>query len=310
VDSSTKIVLYGVGLINGSIGLALKARGFRGGVVGMGRRAETLAIAQQLGAIDEWTLDPAEGLRQAELVVVGTPVDSVAPTVQFLSAYAEPDTLFTDVGSVKAFVVRECARRAPTARFVGGHPLAGSEQTGAKAARANLFEHATCVLTPLPETPPEDVGRLRAFWERIGARVVELSPETHDALLAVSSHLPHVVASALVRAVANTRIEGHRALDFTAGGFRDTTRIAAGSAEMWTPILRGNAREMAAAIRRFSRDLNALADAIEADDVDAVREWLSDASEIRQHYHRERENDLQDHPTRSPNARDAERAGR
>jgi prephenate dehydrogenase len=284
VDNHAKIVLYGVGLINGSLGLALKARGFAGRVVGIGRRAETLEIACEVGAVDEWTLDPADGLRQARLVVIGTPVDCVAATVKRLTEHAEPDALFTDVGSVKAGIVRDCARLAPTTHFVGAHPIAGSERMGAKAARADLFENAVCVLTPSTATHPEDVQRIHDLWERVGARVVEMSPEVHDALLAASSHLPHVVASALARVVADTVVDGRPALDFAAGGFRDTTRIAAGSVEMWTPILRENAVEIAAAVRRFSRELDTIADAIEADDADAIREWLRRSSSIRRRF--------------------------
>lgn len=276
-----KIVLYGVGLMNGSLGLALKARGYKGKIVGLGRRAETLQNAYDLGIVDEWRLNPAEGLRGAPLVVIGTPVDSVAATVGKLTEHADPQTLFTDVGSVKAEVVRECARFAPTTPFVGAHPLVGSEQTGAKAARANLFEKATCILTPTRTSSSSDVALVRRLWEFVGARVVELAPEVHDALLATSSHLPHVVACALVRVVAETIAEGHSALEFTAGGFRDTTRIAAASAEMWIPILRTNREEILVALRRLCRELETVADAIEKDHVEVLQEWWHRAAEIR-----------------------------
>lgn len=281
MNLSQKIVLYGVGLMNGSLGLALKARGYRGRIVGLGRRAETLQEAYNLGVVDEWRLNPAEGLREAQLVVIGTPVDSVAAAVERLAEHADPGTLFTDVGSVKAKVIRDCARLAPRTRFVGAHPLVGSEQTGAKAARPDLFENATCVLTPTATSSSADVALVRQLWEFVGARVVELAPEVHDALLAASSHLPHVVACALVRVVAETVAGGYSALEFTAGGFRDTTRIAAASVEMWVPILRANREEVLLVLRRLCRELEAVADALEKDRAESLQEWWRRAAETR-----------------------------
>jgi prephenate dehydrogenase len=276
-----KIVLYGVGLINGSLGLALKERGFRGTILGMGRRAETLEQALGRGAIDDYTLDTEKGLAEADLVVVGTPVDVVADVVARLALHADPATIFSDVGSVKACIVASCRERAPSARFVGAHPIAGSERTGVEAARADLFEGAVCILTPPDDRQDDAVEVVAAMWRGVGCRVLTMDAATHDALLAATSHLPHVAAAALVQVIAAASDETQNALQLAGNGYRDTTRIAQGAPELWAPILMGNARHLEPLVRRLARELEHIADALAREDRDRVHQWLAESSRTR-----------------------------
>jgi len=275
-----KIVLYGVGLMNGSLGLALRARSFAGEVVGCGRREESLRQALERGAIDRYSLDPADALDGADVVVVGTPVDRVAGTVAELADHSPARCVFTDVGSVKASIVAACAVRAPQARFVGSHPIAGSEKAGVGAARESLFQGSTCVVTTSPDA--DAWALVCALWEFVGCRVVEMSPEAHDELLAASSHLPHIAAAALVHVVAGTEADARRALDFVGQGFRDTTRIASGSPDVWTSIVTHNAAPLVRLIRGLADELQRIADAVTAQDHDLIHAWLASAREARE----------------------------
>jgi prephenate dehydrogenase len=274
------VTLYGVGLINGSLGLALRARGFGGAIVGAGRRVKTLRAALEAGAVDRYT-DPPSAAAEADIVVVGTPVDITARVVADLSAHAREDAIFTDVGSVKTSVVAACAAGADGVRFVGAHPIAGSEQSGVGSARADLFEGATCIVTSGPQADPAAVEAIRWLWESVGAKVVVTTPETHDALLAASSHLPHVVATALAHLVSSSGADGLNAAAYGGGGLRDATRVALGSADVWTPILMANAADVAAVVDRMSEDLARLADALRAGDADVLRGWLERGRELR-----------------------------
>jgi len=273
-------VLYGVGLINGSLGLALRASGFQGAIVGAGRRERPLRAALEAGAVDRYA-DAHVAVAEADIVVVGTPVDITSRVVANLASHARASTIFTDVGSVKASVVTACADDAAGVRFVGAHPIAGSEQSGVGNARADLFEGATCVLTSGPQADSGAVEVVRWLWERVGAKVVLVTPETHDALLAASSHLPHVVATALAHLVSESGADGLNAASYGGGGLRDATRVALGSEDVWTPILTHNASELAAAVDRLSANLARLADLLRAADADALSAWLRRGRELR-----------------------------
>lgn len=236
-----KIVICGVGLIGGSFALALKSAGVVEEVVGLGRTRAPLEEAMSLGVIDRIAADWADAMRGADLVLLGMPVGQMAPVLAALVPYLEPNTLVTDGGSTKADVVAS-ARAAfgiRIAQFVPGHPIAGAEKSGVSAARGDLYRGRRVVLTPLPENMPADVARIGAAWEACGARVSELAPEEHDRVFAAVSHLPHLLAFALVHDLAS-RPNADLLFGFAAGGFRDFTRIASSHPEMWRDICLAN----------------------------------------------------------------------
>ena len=236
-----KIVICGVGLIGGSFALALKQATAVEQVIGMGRTTRSLETAHQLGIIDAYTTDWAEALHAADLVMLAMPVSHTEATLRQLAPHLQPHTIVTDAGSTKQDVVA-AARAAlgnKIAQFVPGHPIAGAEKSGAQAALADLYQQRRVVLTPLAENPPAAVARVRDAWIACGAQVSELSAATHDAIFAAVSHLPHLLAYALVHEFAQ-RDNAQQLLDFAAGGFRDFTRIASSHPEMWRDICLAN----------------------------------------------------------------------
>ena len=242
-----RITIWGVGLIGGSLGLALKKNGFQGQRVGLGRNIGRLEKALQYDAVDVVTTEMAEGLRGSDLVVLCTPVELVPVLVQHIIEVvgSQQSMVLTDVGSTKSVLVQTVEAQlrehgSNTISFVGGHPMAGSHETGVGAARATLFENATCLVTPTESTDSDSLQQVRSLWEFVGAVPHLLSPEIHDLLIGAASHLPHLIASLLTNTVANVETEHHKALDFTATGFRDSTRIAAGSPDLWTGIFTQN----------------------------------------------------------------------
>ena len=236
-----KVLVAGVGLIGGSFALALKRAGAVGEVVGIGRSRAPLEAARELGVIDRIAADWADGARGAELVLLAMPVGQMEAVMGALLPNLEAGTLVTDGGSTKQDVVA-AARRCFGARigqFVPGHPIAGAEKSGVAAAQAELYRDKRVVLTPLPENSPAAVARVRAAWEACGARVSELPPEAHDRVFAAVSHLPHLLAFALVHDLAG-REDSAQLFGFAAGGFRDFTRIASSHPEMWRDICIAN----------------------------------------------------------------------
>ncbi len=269
------LAIVGVGLIGGSVGLAAKARGAARHVLGIGRNSEPLERARALGAIDEFTTDLA-GVRGADLIVVCSPVDLIAKQVLDAARHAKPGAIFTDAGSTKANIVRDLDRElADHVRFVGAHPLAGSEKQGAEHARADLFANRVCVLTPSARTDPAAAERVHLFWQTLGMTVKRLTPEEHDLALATTSHLPHFVAALL----AGSLPEQWRA--FTATGFRDTTRIAAGDPGLWTAIARENALALAHTLDQFAGRLGELRTAVLNHDGETLTRILADAKKVR-----------------------------
>lgn len=236
-----KLVICGVGLIGGSFALALKAAGMVDQVVGMGRQRATLEEALRLGVIDTIGSDWANALDGADLVFLGMPVGQMPPVMAAIVPHLGPDTLVTDGGSTKQDVVA-AARAAFGARikqFIPGHPIAGAEKSGPAAAQADLYRDRRVVIAPLAENAPADVARVRGLWQACGAHVSELTAEGHDRVFAAVSHLPHLLAFALVDAFA-TRDDADQLFSFAAGGFRDFTRIASSHPEMWRDISLAN----------------------------------------------------------------------
>jgi cyclohexadieny/prephenate dehydrogenase len=247
-----RMTVAGVGLIGGSLAAAARRAGLVGAVVGFGRSAANLALARERDLVDRTTDDPAVAAAGAELIVLAAPVGALGALAERLRPHAAPGTLLTDVGSVKGALVAALEAawqgRGPV---VGAHPLAGSEAAGAGAARADLFVGRRCILTPTERTDPTALARVRALWAGVGARVEEMAPAAHDALLARTSHLPHLLAYALVTAAAGAAVDGRAVLDYAAAGFLDTTRIAGSRGELWRDILLANAPALADALAEF-----------------------------------------------------------
>lgn len=272
-----RAAIIGIGLIGGSFALAGREAGVLGEVVGVARSERTLLEAVHVGAADSSTADATEAVRGADLVYIATPVAAIARVLRQIAPALEPGCIVTDAGSTKRGVM-EAARALPdSVSFVGGHPMAGSEQAGVSAARPHLFHGRTYLLTPSAGAH-EALERMRAVVYAIGARPVVVDAQTHDRLLARTSHLPHVVAAALCSALGETCDEP----DFIGDGLRDTTRIAAGPAEVWREILLTNADEVVAALAEFSREIDRYRSALEDGDEDALTALLDDGRRRRE----------------------------
>lgn len=270
------VAIVGVGLIGGSVGRALLARGLSQRVIGIGRSQTSLDDALRVGAVSETSLDPAAAA-EADLVLVATGVASIPKLLEVVDAVVRPGTLLTDAGSTKHSIVSawEQQRAGRRGRFVAAHPLAGSHRRGAEAADGDLFVGRVVLLTPAPETPAEDTAAIGDFWSALGATVSLMPPAEHDQLLAATSHAPHAMAAAIAAATSPT------ALPFTAGGWRDTTRIAGGDPDLWADILLDNAGPLAAAMRKITAMSDQLLAAIEAGDRSRLVSLLSDAKDVR-----------------------------
>jgi prephenate dehydrogenase len=270
------VAIVGVGLIGGSLGRAVLARKLARRVIGVGRSQASLDAARRTGAITETALDPA-AVAEADLVVVATGVRSIPRLLEAVDQAVRPGTLVTDAGSTKASIVAawEKRRKSRRGRFVGSHPLAGSHRRGPEAADAELFTGRVAVVTPATVTPPDDVAAIGEFWSAVGATVFVMSPREHDRIVAATSHAPHVMAAAIAAATPPA------ALPFTAGGWRDTTRIAAGDAELWADILLDNAGPLGAALGRIATAAERILAAVEAGDRRRLITLLSRAKDVR-----------------------------
>ncbi len=271
------VAIVGVGLIGGSVGLAVKARGLAGRVIGIGRTPKSLAEARARGAVDDTTTDLATGVAEADLVVVAAAVSAIPSLLDAVDAAARRGTLLTDAGSTKRSIVSawERRRKSRRCRFVGAHPIAGSHRTGPGAADGGLFTGRVTVVTPGPATPEKDAREAAEFWSALGSTVFVMGPREHDRILAATSHAPHLIAAALAAATPAD------ALRFTAGGWRDSTRIAAGDPDLWADILLDNATEVTRTLARVRRVTERLAAALDAGDRRAIVEILRRAKERR-----------------------------
>ncbi|HWP64930.1 MAG TPA: prephenate dehydrogenase/arogenate dehydrogenase family protein [Candidatus Limnocylindria bacterium] len=276
-----RLGIVGVGLIGGSLGLAARERGLVRDVVGYGRRRENLELAVARGAIDQIAESLGEVAADADVVVLAAPVGECATLARALRSAARAGTILTDVGSVKRRLVAELEAAWGDGAVVGGHPIAGSEQRTVAAARADLFVGRRCVLTPTERTDPQALATVRRLWEGVGALVEEMDPERHDALLARVSHAPHLVAYALVDAVAAWE-HGADALARAGSGFVDTTRVAGSAAELWRDILLANAPAVLAALGEFRQSLARLEAAVAAGDAQTLDAVLERARAARE----------------------------
>jgi prephenate dehydrogenase len=277
-----KIAIVGVGLIGGSLARAVKEKRLGSVVVGLGRGETNLRKALELGVIDVMSLDLETGIRDADLVVLAAPVGSLGPLIRKIAPWVRPDAVVTDVGSVKKPVVSAAAAVFPEPlRFVGGHPIAGTEHSGVEASFASLFVSRKCILTPEEKTDPEATERVRALWEAVGSEVVRMDVETHDRILGFVSHLPHIVAYALVHAVGRADPGEDTLLPFTAGGFRDFTRIASSHPEMWRDICLWNRDPLLLALEAFEKVLQEFKDLITTGSGAGLEERFQEARRIR-----------------------------
>ncbi len=251
-----RVTLVGVGLLGGSLGLALRQRRLADCVTGFVRRAASVRECEKVGAVNLAIRDLRDSVQGSDLIVLCTPIAQMQPLVQQMLPTLKPGAIVTDVGSAKATIVRdlESLVEKAGAHFVGSHPMAGAEKMGVAAARADLFLNAVSVITPTRKTNKAAAARIAGLWESVGARVLRLTPERHDELVSRSSHLPHVVAATLANLVLDPRWPEQQT-ELCANGFRDTTRVASGSPEMWRDIALANGKHLGRAVDLFIREL-------------------------------------------------------
>ncbi len=270
------VAVVGVGLIGGSIGIALRERKLAKKVIGIGRRQVSLRIARRVGAVTNTTIDPAKGVAEANLVVVCTPVGRIVEDVRRVAEHCPKGTLITDVGSVKQPLVDALDEGlARDCRFLGSHPLAGSEKSGPANAQGDLFEGKVAIVTPTANTRAEDYDLVEGFWESLGSVVVKMPAEEHDRALALTSHLPHMAAAALATTVPETlfRLSG--------SGLRDTSRLASGDPALWVQILKLNRKHVLSALEQYGGKLTAIHAAIRDDNLDELERLLTTAKKAR-----------------------------
>ncbi len=272
------VAIVGVGLIGGSLGMALKARRLADRVIGVGRSQERLNAALALGAIDLGLTDLSEGLAEADVIVLCTTVGHIIGTLPETLTQVKSGAVVTDVGSTKGAIM---AAAHGNARFVGGHPMAGSEQTGVEAATPYLFEEATWAITPSAATDPDALHIVEMLAREVGATTLTLSPGAHDAMLAVTSHLPHVLASALMRQAAAVQGIYAETDQLSAGSFADATRVAASSPELWRDVCLSNRDALLAAFSGFRAELAVLEAAVAAGDASAIEAFFAAGAQAK-----------------------------
>ena len=280
-----RLAVIGVGLIGGSLARALRAADAVGEVIGCGRSAENLELAFDLGVIDGCTRDPAVAVKDADMVFVAVPLGAMRDTFERIRGHLAPAAVITDGGSVKGSVVADAVAvfGGVPPRFVPGHPIAGTERSGVGASFPELYQNRRVILTPLPETEPDAVAKVRTMWQTVGAEVSDMGVAHHDEVLAATSHLPHMLAFGLVDALARMR-DNDEIFRYAAGGFRDFTRIASSSPVMWRDICMANAEALSAMLARFGEEMTDLADSIRRRDGDHLLEIFSRAKQARDRF--------------------------
>ena len=277
-----QLTICGVGLIGGSLALNARRHQLVARVVGLGRSQANLDVAVARGLVDFATRNPAEAAQGANLVMLATPVMTFPATLAAMVPHLPPDAVVTDVGSVKGWVIEKLEPLLKsTMSFVGVHPVAGKENTGAIAAEENLFVNRRVIVTPSSLSSTEALEKIETLWRATGARVERMPPAVHDAILARASHLPQLVASALASALAEETVEGRRAAAYGAGGLRDTTRIAASSPEMWRDICLTNRQEVANALKLYRKWFDRFEQAIDASDDQALNQLFERGGRMR-----------------------------
>jgi len=278
-----RIALIGFGLIGGSIARAARAQGLVGDIVTTARSAKTRARVAELGLVDSVVETNAEAVKDADLVILCIPVGACGPVAQEIAAHLKPGAIVSDVGSVKGAVVRDMAPHLPaSAHFVPAHPVAGTEHSGPDSGFAELFINRWCILTPPEGTDRNAVERLRGFWAALGAKVEIMTPDHHDLVLAITSHLPHLIAYTIVGTADElAQVTSSEVIKFSAGGFRDFTRIAASDPTMWRDVFLANKDAVLEMLGTFTEDLSKLTRAIRRGDGEALFEHFTRTRAIR-----------------------------
>ena len=278
-----RVALIGVGLIGSSISHACRRRGLAGEIVGAAQSEATRRKALELGLVARAEADAAAAVAGADLVVLCAPVGAYARIAAQIGPHLAPGAILTDVGSVKAAVVRDVAPHVPPGvHFVPGHPIAGTEQSGPEAGFAELFDGRWCILTPPPGSQSGAVERLATFWRALGSEVEIMTPEHHDMVLAITSHVPHLIAYNIVNTAEHLeRVTNSEVIKFSAGGFRDFTRIAASDPVMWRDVFLNNKEAVLEMLGRFSEDLTALQRAIRFGDGETLERVFTQARAVR-----------------------------
>jgi cyclohexadieny/prephenate dehydrogenase len=278
-----RLALIGIGLIGSSIARAARAKGLADEIVVQSRRAETVATAKRLKLGDRYTTSAAEAAAGADLVIVSIPVGACEAIAREIAPALKPGAIVSDAGSVKESVIRQMQPHLPNGvHFVPAHPVAGTEFSGPEAGFAELFENRWCILTPPQGTEPAAVERMKKFWEALGSNVDIMEPHHHDLVLAITSHVPHLIAYNIVGTAAHLEeVTQSEVMKFAAGGFRDFTRIAASDPTMWRDVFLNNKQAVLEMLGRFTEDLTALQRAIRFSDGDALFELFTRTRAIR-----------------------------
>lgn len=272
-----QLTILGVGLLGGSIGLALRSAGAKCRIIGYGHRRQTLDKALEIGAVDSVEMDAARAVAESDLTILCTPVGTFESLLKKIGPALAAGAIVTDVGSTKRSVVQLAESILPRGvEFIGSHPIAGSEKRGVEFSRADLFSNQLCLLTPTPKTLPMVLRNIEQFWQTLGMRTAKLSAEDHDRLLADVSHLPHLLAAALVA------MQDDAGLDLCGKGFLDTTRIAGGDGALWRDIFLDNADNLKAGLRRLQSQLAAAERMLDSKSKDGLSDWLNAAAKRRE----------------------------
>jgi cyclohexadieny/prephenate dehydrogenase len=278
-----RITLIGIGLIGSSIARDIRELGLAGELVISTRSEATLKRAEELGLGDRYVASAAEAVKGADLIIVSVPVGSSGTVAEQIAPNLKAGAILTDVGSTKASVIAQMAPHVPEGvHFIPGHPLAGTEKSGPDAGFAGLFKGRWCIFTPLPETDPEALGRLRGFWDALGSRIDEMDPQHHDKVLAIVSHLPHIIAYNIVGTADDLEtVTESEVIKYSASGFRDFTRLAASDPTMWRDVCLHNKDAILEMLARFSEDLASLQRAVRWGEGDKLFELFSRTRTIR-----------------------------
>jgi prephenate dehydrogenase len=278
-----KMTIIGVGLLGASLAKACKERGLVEEVAGYGRNRENLEKARALKIIDHCPADLAEAVKDADLIVLCTPVTTIIPLIQNMIARIRPGALITDVGSVKEPIVKEAEKLVPKGVFfVGSHPIAGGENSGLEASTANLYQGAKCIVTPTDKTNNSALEKISALWQAVGMQIINLSAEEHDFVFGAVSHLPHIVVYALMNTLGSLRTQDNREVTaFSGAGLKDITRIASSDPVMWRDICLSNRNHSLDLIDRFQNKLDEIRSTIEKGDGQALKEEFIAANKYR-----------------------------
>lgn len=280
-----QVLIVGVGLIGGSVGMALKRGGLAEKVVGIGRRLSNLELAVKIGAIDQHSEEGEEVIGDSDLVILATPVESCLGQLRDWAKHLKAGTIVSDVGSVKGKLIEQVeALIPPGACFVGAHPIAGMEKSGVGSGSPDLFRGTTCILTPTARTDNDALSKVQSLWEALGSIVILLDPFLHDWIFGAVSHLPHIAAFALMNALDELQDKTDKdvsLLSFSGGGLRDTTRIAASSPGMWKDILLRNHENLLAMIETYERHLQKYKDLLKSQDGPKLEKEIVQAREAR-----------------------------